>query len=770
MRLSPKSPLSFLRSVVVSLSRRQRRSILHSPLPAPPDTHQPLRSLHNLKSFSHSVEQLACASQSSESPKIWDLCNEHRGTNLVFEGGDEVTRLDLKDLSEEVELPEQRRRERVEWLCKELPTLKYGNLVRILNAQRKWITQDDSAYVVAHCTGIRGNDAAFQVYKWMMQQHWYHFDFDLATKVADYLGKERKFVKCRDIFDDMINQGRVPCESTFHVLVVAYLGASVEGCLEEACTIYNRMIQLGGYNPRLSLHNSLFRALVAKPGCASKRYLKQAELIYCNLVTTGVEVPRDIYVGLIRLHNYQEVVDEGRIMQLREEMRVLGIEEDQDVLVSILRACSKQGDVEEAEKTWLKLADFDGGIPSVAFVYRMQTFAKVGEPMKSMETFRMMQELLGSATISAYQKIIEVLCDAQRVELAELVMQELAQSGLKPLAPSYVALVKMYLNLSMDDKVESTVYLCQEKCRPNRAIYNLYLDSLLKLGNLSKAEEIFIHMQSNEAIGVDSASCNAILSRYLASGEHMKAEKVYDLMCTKRYDVESSSMEKLEYVLSLSRKVVKKPVSLKLSAEQREALVGLLLGGLQIDSDDERKNHMIRFELNDNSTTHSVLRRHLYDQYHEWLHPSCRPAEDGDDDIPYKFSTISHSYFGFYADQFWPRGRPMIPKLINRWLSPRALAYWYMYGGYKAQSGDILLKLKFDDDQSVAKVVKALRKRSLECKVKRKGQVSWIGLLGSNATWFSKLVEPYLLDGLKDLHSAETQDVNFDIDAEQLSS
>ncbi|KAE8680016.1 hypothetical protein F3Y22_tig00111392pilonHSYRG00139 [Hibiscus syriacus] len=32
----------------------------------------------------------------------------------------------------------------------------------------------------------------------------------------------------------------------------------VQGCLDEACGVYNRMIRLGGYLPRFSLHNSLF--------------------------------------------------------------------------------------------------------------------------------------------------------------------------------------------------------------------------------------------------------------------------------------------------------------------------------------------------------------------------------------------------------------------------------------------------------------------------------------------------------------------------------
>ena len=96
----------------------------------------------------------------------------------------------------------------------------------------------------------------------------------------------------------------MPSESTFHLLIVAYLSSSIQGYLEEACSIYNRMIQLGGYLPRLSLHNSLFSALVSQPGASSKHYLKQAEFIFHNEVTSGLEIHKDIYGGLIWLHSH----------------------------------------------------------------------------------------------------------------------------------------------------------------------------------------------------------------------------------------------------------------------------------------------------------------------------------------------------------------------------------------------------------------------------------------------------------------------------------
>ena len=81
------------------------------------------------------------------------------------------------------------------------------------------------------------------------------------------------------------------------------------------------MIQLGQYKPQLSLHNSLFRALVSNPGDSAKYNLKHAEFLYHNLSTSGLEIHEDIYGGLIWLLSPQDVVDEEGIASPRAEMK-----------------------------------------------------------------------------------------------------------------------------------------------------------------------------------------------------------------------------------------------------------------------------------------------------------------------------------------------------------------------------------------------------------------------------------------------------------------
>lgn len=87
-----------------------------------------------------------------------------------FDSEQKFASVDLKHLSapelevkELDELPEQWRRSKLAWLCKELPAHKLGTLTRILNAQKKWLTQEDATYLAVHCMRIRENETGFRV-------------------------------------------------------------------------------------------------------------------------------------------------------------------------------------------------------------------------------------------------------------------------------------------------------------------------------------------------------------------------------------------------------------------------------------------------------------------------------------------------------------------------------------------------------------------------------------------------------------------------------
>lgn len=596
----------------------------------------------------------------------------------------------------------------------------------------------------------------------MVRQHWFRFNFALATRVADCLGRDGKVEKCREVFEAMVKQGRVPAESTFHILIVAYLSVPKGRCLEEACTIYNQMIQMGGYKPRLSLHNSLFRALVSKTGGTAKYNLKQAEFVYHNVVTTNLDVHKDVYAGLIWLHSYQDVIDRERIIALRKEMKQAGFDEGIDVLVSVMRAFSKEGNVAETEATWHNILQSGSDLPVQAYVCRMEAYARTGEPMKSLDMFKEMKDKNIPPNVASYHKIIEIMTKAREVDIVEQLMNEFIESDMKHLMPAFLDLMYMYMDLDMHEKLELTFLKCIARCRPNRILYTIYLESLVKVGNIEKAEEVFGEMHNNGMIGTNTKSCNIMLRGYLSAEDYQKAEKVYDMMSKKKYDVQADSLEKLQSGLLLNKKVIKpKTVSMKLDQEQREILIGLLLGGTRMESYAQRGVHIVHFQFQEDSNAHSVLRVHIHERFFEWLSSASRSFDDGSK-IPYQFSTIPHQHFSFFADQFFLKGQPVLPKLIHRWLTPRVLAYWFMFGGSKLPSGDIVLKLSGGNSEGVERIVNSLHTQSLTSKVKRKGRFFWIGFQGSNAESFWRIIEPHVLNNFASLVTQEGSSIGSD--------
>ena len=104
----------------------------------------------------------------------------------------------------------------------------------------------------------------------------------------------------------------------------------------------------------------------------------------------------------------------------------------------------------------------------------------------------------------AYLKIIEIMSKAQEKEHAENFMKQFEDSGLKPLQPTYVDLMQMYMCLSMYGEVESTFSRCMAKSRPSRVAYEIYLESLIKCGMLERVEGVFAELQKDGAIGIKS--------------------------------------------------------------------------------------------------------------------------------------------------------------------------------------------------------------------------------------------------------------------------
>lgn len=139
--------------------------------------------------------------------------------------------------------------------------------------------------------------------------------------------------------------------------------------------------------------------------------------------------------------------------------------------------------------------------------------------------------------------------------------------------------------------------------------------------------------------------------------------------------------------------------NIKLTILQKEVLFGVILGDAHLETQNNRITYRVKFEQ---SIKHKAYIEHLYDIFKNYVKTSPQlkvvkyknsQINEEKESTNIRFATISSSIFTFFGKQFYRDKKKIIPKLIHRWLTPRALAYWYMDDGSmkSIQSKGVLL-------------------------------------------------------------------------------
>lgn len=120
---------------------------------------------------------------------------------------------------------------------------------------------------------------------------------------------------------------------------------------------------------------------------------------------------------------------------------------------------------------------------------------------------------------------------------------------------------------------------------------------------------------------------------------------------------------------------------LKMSSRQREILIGLLLGDGHLETQNNGRTYRLKIE-------HSVKQREyvdwLYQEFRDWVltPPQVKVGLRYETAYQkYAFQTLSVPSLRFYAQQFYDKRKKVIPVRIAKWLTPLALAVWYMDDG-----------------------------------------------------------------------------------------
>lgn len=205
---------------------------------------------------------------------------------------------------------------------------------------------------------------------------------------------------------------------------------------------------------------------------------------------------------------------------------------------------------------------------------------------------------------------------------------------------------------------------------------------------------------------------------------------------------------KIQSTEMYSREIEKRKSSLKLTDIQREVLVGVLLGDAHLETQNQGRTYRVKFEY---SAGHSEYAHHLHELFKEWIRTPPQSKQDETHNT-IRFQTVSHPAFRFYAHQFYDGRKKCVPGLIHRYLSERAIAYWFMDDGSikSRESKGVLFNTQGFDRNDVQRLIHALsRTFGLEAK-ERKQKEGWqIYISGNSYERFREIVDSHIVPSMR---------------------
>lgn len=217
---------------------------------------------------------------------------------------------------------------------------------------------------------------------------------------------------------------------------------------------------------------------------------------------------------------------------------------------------------------------------------------------------------------------------------------------------------------------------------------------------------------------------------------------------------------------------------LVLNDVQKEVIIGTLLGDSTIRLRSGKPVYAVKFEQ-------GIKNKRYIDHLYDLFEPYCGtgPAERFIDKEQTRkaigFSTYRHDHFIFFFNLFYriekkPKGdgvraRKIVPENIHKFLTPRAVAYWFMDDGsyYKNPNGyTYLLNTQGFEHHEVIRLCEALaRNFDIQSSLQR-DHGKWRIFIGvDNAPKFRELVEPFIIDNfLYKLSASELLEVSEELE------
>ena len=189
-----------------------------------------------------------------------------------------------------------------------------------------------------------------------------------------------------------------------------------------------------------------------------------------------------------------------------------------------------------------------------------------------------------------------------------------------------------------------------------------------------------------------------------------------------------------------------------ISKRQKEIIVGKLLGDGHLETQTQGRSYRLKIE-------HSILQK----AYVDWLYQELKSLAASPPQMKeqmvcgrvyqkYWFNTVATPSLRFFAQQFYHERKKVVPKMIMRWLTPIALAVWYMDDGSiksKHHQAKIINTQSFSR-ADIELLMRALKERyGIESKRRAQKEGEQIYVLSKTIDTFRNVIGSYVLPSMR---------------------
>jgi len=184
-------------------------------------------------------------------------------------------------------------------------------------------------------------------------------------------------------------------------------------------------------------------------------------------------------------------------------------------------------------------------------------------------------------------------------------------------------------------------------------------------------------------------------------------------------------------------------MELRLTEKQMSIVIGSILGDAYV-----AKKGKICFEHSEGQKNYLLWK---YRELENVAYPKVGRVErfdrrTGKTTVSYRF--FLRQFFRPLREWFYPTGTKVLPREIDKWLTPLAVSVWYMDDGSLERGKSPLLATESYSVDELNNMVSLLQKKyGLECLVSAKK--NRLRIRSNSRAEFFKLIEPYVFKGMR---------------------